>query len=143
MQESKRTAMLKLDASWPCVWGTAQLCALTLWWCWLNRSHCNLSQSKTRSRTAISGSFQTALLEPSKGQQRQHLVSSVETLDATSKVSFCCDRQKCDNTSAVKTLHQMSVFVVVVALELVLNYRLSINLRKLKNGNGNYYLTRN
>ena len=38
-------------------------------------------------------------------------------------------------------LHQMSVWVLVVALGLVLNYRLSINSRRLKNGNGNYYLT--
>ena len=38
-------------------------------------------------------------------------------------------------------LNQMSVWVVVVALGLVLNYRLPINSRKLKNGNGNYYLT--
>ena len=50
-------------------------------------------------------------------------------------------RQKRDNTSAVKMLHQMSVWVVVVALGLMLNYRLSINSRRLKNGNGNYCLT--
>ena len=63
-QESKCTAMLKLDASWPCVWGTAQLSVLTLWWCWQNRSHCNLSQSKPRNRTAICGNFQFGLLGP-------------------------------------------------------------------------------
>ena len=34
----------------------------------------------------------------------------------------------------------MSVWVVVVALGLVLNHRLSINSR-LRNGNGKYYLT--
>ena len=55
--------------------------------------------------------------------------------------SFHCARQKRDSTSAIKMLHQMSVWVVVVALGRVLNYRLSINSKKLKNGNGNYYLT--
>ena len=40
-----------------------------------------------------------------------------------------------------KLLHQMSGWVVVVALGLVLNYRLSIISRRLKKGNGNYYLT--
>ena len=63
------------------------------------------------------------------------------TLDAASKVSFNCGRQKRDNTNAVKMLHQMSVCIVVVALGLVLNYRLSINSRRMTNGNGNYYLT--
>ena len=37
------------------------------------------------------------------------------------KCLFHCGRQKRDNTSAIKMLHQMSVWVVVVALRLVLN----------------------
>ena len=49
--------MLKLEVSWPCGWGTTQRPVLTLWWCWLNRSHCSLSQSKNRHRTAICGIF--------------------------------------------------------------------------------------
>ena len=58
-----------------------------------------------------------------KGRQRQSLPSSLGTLDATSKVSFHCGRQKRD-----------------IALGLVLKYRLSIHSKRLKNGNGNYYL---
>ena len=77
----------------------------------------------------------------SNGRQRQRLPSSLGTLDATSKVFLHCGKQKRDSTSAVKMLHQMSVWVVVVALRLVLNNRLSINSRRLKNGNCNYYLT--
>ena len=46
-QEFQCTAVLKLYASWLCVWGTAQRPVLALWWCWLNRSHCSLKQSKT------------------------------------------------------------------------------------------------
>ena len=43
------------------------------------------------------------------------------TLDATSKVPFQCGKQKRDDISAMKMLHQMSVWVVVVvALRLVL-----------------------
>ena len=37
------------------------------------------------------------------------------------KYLFHCGRQKRDNTRAVKMLHQMSVWVVAVALGLVLN----------------------
>ena len=36
------------------------------------------------------------------------------------KCLFHCGRQKCDNTSAIKMLHQMSVWVVVVAIWLAL-----------------------
>ena len=55
-------------------------------------------------------------------------------------LSTVADKKR-DSTNAVKMLHQMSVCVVVVALGLMLNYRLSTNWRQLKNGNGNYYLT--
>ena len=38
------------------------------------------------------------------------------------KYLFHCGKQKRDNTSAIEMLHQMSVWVVVVALWLVLNH---------------------
>ena len=59
------------------------------------------------------------------GRQRQLLPSSLGGLDATSRCHFHCGRQKRDNTSAIKMLHQMSVQAVVVALGLVLLSQIS------------------
>ena len=59
-------------------------------------------------------------LWPFKGRQRQLLPSSLGTLDATSKVFFALWHTAHDNTNAIKMSHQMSVWVVVVALRLVL-----------------------
>ena len=75
--------------------------------------------------TCQSFSVQTYLFKPdqksdrSKGQQWQLLPSSLGTLDVTSRVPFYCGSQQRDNTSALKMLHQMSVWVVVVALRLM------------------------
>ena len=163
---------------------------LTLWWCWLNRSHCSLSQSKTGIAQQFVEVFSLHFGDHDFKDREAKQEASGRTLDLRSilsleqsispakflnchhsttydvnitrnlqkgdnenvclhlwelwmphlqSLSTVADRR--DNTNAVKMLHQMSVCVVVVALGLVLNCRLSINLRRSKNGNGNYCLT--